>query len=104
MPSKDIWWRALFERYEEVRNTFSREEDRQWLFNLSPTDVKPYLEELSARLYGVCVKDDNCFRVTMVELIEQIRTAVPVVEGRIRESLTALAAFVGNKRVLYVLP
>jgi hypothetical protein len=74
VPTAQLWYEALLEHWRE--RSAGPPDTLQNLFRLPEHEAIPFLRALGSRLFGVCAKDDELARKTMVEEVFALRTAI----------------------------
>lgn len=75
IPSQEVWFVALFERWEYVKSN-TPHDDVQDFFKLSPDAVKPHLQKLASMLEMICKKDSELFQATSIDINKGIHAIV----------------------------
>ena len=74
IPSQSLWVDALFERWQEVRKTL--DETVHPFFQTDPSTVRPLLDNLAKKLEKVCTSNEELFRQTTYELLQEMRERI----------------------------
>jgi hypothetical protein len=85
LPIVETWFRALYERWNEVRESG---DDLQPFFTLETSTVVPLLQDLATRLDRVCRSDSSLFQVSIVSMMRFVSGSVANVERMLLERAT----------------
>jgi hypothetical protein len=83
VPSVELWYSTLFERWLEVRTSLG--DEAQEFFRADETSVKPLLQNLAERLYRICAADTNLFRNSTYKLVATLYDKIENVEQMLQK-------------------
>jgi hypothetical protein len=100
IPTADLWFGALSERFVEIQTKFPDPEDRQPLFRRDLSSISGALHELAQLLTETCSKDETFFKVSVYAIVQEFSEFIKR-EKTVQDILKDLADYLNNKRVLY---
>lgn len=100
VPTEEIWFEAIKERFESIQNSTSDRTDLQLLFQKDFSEIQDQIHELALSLKSVCIAETSYFQFSIFKMLEELRADLKR-ERPINALLTELADFLDNKRVLY---
>jgi hypothetical protein len=91
IPNKDIWCEALFEKWEYIKANISPKEAQEF-FKIDAVTAKQYLHVLAEKLELTCKKDNELFKVTTINTIEETNAIVKDIQATLQQTKeTAIA-------------
>jgi hypothetical protein len=101
IPSAEIWFGALKERFLEVQGMSENAADRPSLFNKPFKELESSFQELATTLVETCSREDPFFKTSVIKILNEIREQ-KAEKKSIQHSLTDFSDYLNDKRVLYL--